>query len=762
MPPKRRKKKPTAGSNTAAKRSANAMRKAAEKLRQKAAVEYKNKVRCVELEREVQTSQVSDYPLTSPTGKYQSTTNGPDVFSIGDYAQVTSDLSPGKCSYGGTGFIVDITKKNKHFWCSVRYDQNSTGEQRTEKDIPASRLTIIPYTAFRTGRMPSRKRNKNITMFDPSPDKAATSTPDWANMPLVDALSLSFSSGRGKGWRNRDMHKLDSNEKEEKLLSDVQVLKSFIEGQTRAGISPPNLHSKTAADGTFKKRTARHIPWSIRYLMYAWGRGKNYSTKLLKRTRQTAKATESDTNKRQQPKVLKAKGNASYIVDRERGRRFYNARYFYVKQYVETRMDEERDLFSDAKAKRLQLMARAKQCWNTVTNQDTIQLYEARAREHDKRQPFVQDEILALLKGDPSLSFEKLSESIGGWCSASAIQSWLASQLDYCKYVERLLPLLSTQQMQKHVAFARHYRNRWGLPPGKYLLIHYDEKWFWGFVQRANAKMCEALGLGKHLYYMYHKNHVDKLMIVCFVGYAFDGSMENGGHGLKLGMLRVQAAKIAKKLQRESTRDANHNLHYDGKILREKGDAYMVDCNVTGSNQGTSADPKFSLKALLEDAMFPHIESLVGEGGAYEGYIPIIQGDNAGPHQDTEFLSFCEQFCESRGWHWEPQAPQMPHMNNLDLAVFPSMSHRHSTELRKRGAGQTVSKEDIWKACETVWTNLPSATIARGFALSYRVADQVIKHNGKNSFLQSADFHSNVRKDYYDTAKGIRKKATAI
>ena len=44
-------------------------------------------------------------------------------------------------------------------------------------------------------------------------------------------------------------------------------------------------------------------------------------------------------------------------------------------------------------------------------------------------------------------------------------------------------------------------------------------------------------------------------MFVAIVGYAFSGSIENGGEGLKIGFFRTQAAKIAKKTTRESTRD---------------------------------------------------------------------------------------------------------------------------------------------------------------------------------------------------------------
>ncbi len=108
--------------------------------------------------------------------------------------------------------------------------------------------------------------------------------------------------------------------------------------------------------------------------------------------------------------------------------------------------------------------------------------------------------------------------------------------------------------------------------------------------------------------------------------------------------------------------------------MRNRGVWYVVDCNVTGSDEGTATDPKFALMGLFQGTIFPRVAELVGPGGEYEGYVPVFQGDNAGPHQDGTFKQYVEDQCRERGWKWEPQAPQMPHMNNLDLAVFPAMS----------------------------------------------------------------------------------------
>jgi hypothetical protein len=49
----------------------------------------------------------------------------------------------------------------------------------------------------------------------------------------------------------------------------------------------------------------------------------------------------------------------------------------------------------------------------------------------------------------------------------------------------------------------------------------------------------------------------------------------------------AKAACVAQRDIRESRRDENGNLRYNDDIIRRmKGEAYLVDCYVTGSNEG--------------------------------------------------------------------------------------------------------------------------------------------------------------------------------
>ena len=116
----------------------------------------------------------------------------------------------------------------------------------------------------------------------------------------------------------------------------------------------------------------------------------------------------------------------------------------------------------------------------------------------------------------------------------------------------------------------------------------------------------------------------------------------------------------------------------------------------------------------------------------------MFQGDNAGPHQDAAYVRGVTDYCNQKGWHWEPQAPQMPHMNVLDLSVFPCMSRRHIQLCRENGGGSQVLQNDaIWENAQSTWATLPNEKIASGYIHAYRMAAKVIKANGNNDFLRA-------------------------
>jgi hypothetical protein len=389
--------------------------------------------------------------------------------------------------------------------------------------------------------------------FVPRPKRnLATPTNDATNedihlppQPLIDILRGAHQRNRGKGWRRKDLGFEKSRTKDDRFVSqflrDYHELEGILSGAAALAGVRPNAHNIHDRVGKFKKRSRVHNPLSKSYLAFAWGVGKNYGADLV------------NGRARPLPGVKAARKpnsvNLCVIDSQEAATLRYTAEFLFVQDYVRQKSKANNQYaYEDTRAMEKSWREEAKARWSRMSEVKKRVWYKEQ-RDHDERQPLVRDQIIESLQANGAKSYRAVAEDIGYWCCASTIQKWLSSQDTYCKYVQRNLPLLSSRQMDKHVVFAKLILNNWNLPRGWYLWMHFDEKWFWGLVLRAYAKACEMLGLDKQDFYAHHKSHIDKVMAVAIVGYAFNTNVENGGRGLKIGLFRCQGARIAKKLQ---------------------------------------------------------------------------------------------------------------------------------------------------------------------------------------------------------------------
>jgi hypothetical protein len=391
---------------------------------------------------------------------------------------------------------------------------------------------------------------------------------------------------------------------------------------------------------------------------------------------------------------------------------------------------------------------------------------ERMAREHDERQPGVLGQIVAVLKQNPSRSYNLVASDIGDWCSGDTIRRFFAS-MKADSVLERVLPLLNRKQRRAAVQFSKHARGNWNRGAGKYLWIHLDEKWMYGMVLQ-HAKVCEALGLRRVHRYAQHKNHITKVMVAALVAFAFEDSPENGGVGLRLGIHRVQAAKVAQREVNMTDPDTGKRPKagvtlsngFEGKLVRKSGEVWMGAVEVVANSRGTAKNPKFSLMNFLE-VVFAQIAIIVGVGGEWAGYTPIFQWDGAGPHTAKALVKFALEYCETKGWAWEPQSSQCPYLNVLDLLVFPALSKKHSDLLRQYTAKTVAPADRIYEAAHNVFMNdISGVDIAKAFVLAHRLQKKVISAGGGNNFLNEGGLHCGVRADFTMNAKGtgIRRR----
>jgi hypothetical protein len=456
------------------------------------------------------------------------------------------------------------------------------------------------------------------------------------------------------------------------------------------------------------------------------------------------------------PTVHHAKGKHA-IDDRNFALLTYTPRYFYQRYKF---AEAQRSVGASERDHNEQMRAFGVEFDNLVARGGNVDYFERMAREHDARQPYIKGDLVEALQANVCRSYRALAKVIGDWCSPQSIERWLKAHPSYRVYKKNVKPGLTPSNRRKQVAFSLRVHNRWWLPAGtKILWIMSDEKWFHSLVPRSNAKACEDLGIPMESYSAHHKKNIKKVMVHCTVGYCFVDNPENGGEGYLIGCHRCASYKVPHRDVRFSAKDpeTGRTFFKGNPIKHKRGEPYLVDCNVTGSDPGTPTDPKFPLQRLWEHTLIDSIADLVKPGGPCEGAQVIFQEDNAGPHQEGTYREWMLQEFAARKWMVELQAPQGPYTNVLDLYLFPSMSHRHS-ELVQLYNSTEANLEKTWNTVVEVWQGTPSAEVARSFVLAFRIMRLIISHNGNNAFLSDGTPHCNVRRDFFDTSSGIRRR----
>ena len=706
------------------------------------------------------------------------------AIKMNEYVKIASDTSPGKNRPEGFGYVVKAAGVGGATIVSVKLRDVDGGT--THHSIPLADVTPAIFGQEFDQPRPQRKRPpspvQSESKMEQKKPKLDTRPPivilmeklkhgarynkkrGWYRQERRDALELirmkSGASAPNEKIRNGTIQM--SPDEKQQLYNEVCLLEQFLN-------SSDNQKEKLrdSRTGAFKERTTIHDPLTTKYLVQeAWGLGNQFLSQLRD---QVAKLAEEALGINDGVSLLvdpkseycDEEPAASVIDDYSLAEKTYTVDHLYALN--ECRRLAAEDLKSISKKAYRKRYNTARRSYDKLPN-ETKALWEMKLREHLLRQGRIIIDITDAIRKNPRRSWEGIEKDIEHWCSAATIRRWVTSRAGYKLYCERVIPLLNPNQKLSQLTFAKHFRNNWGLGAGKYLLIMYDEKWFWGLVTRKAARCCEELGINPHTFKAYHKSHINKTMGVAFVCFAFEDCIENGGVAMKLEFLRAQSHKVAERQVREGSRnDVTGRMEYNGDIVRNRDDTYLVDCCVTGSNEGSADNPKFPLLNAFRDNIFKKVEKLVGPGGDFEGYTPIFQGDNAGPHQDKPFMKFVTEYCEEKGWHWEPQAAQMPHMNVLDLSVFPCMSRRHIAKAREVGGLRVLSENDIWSCAQDVWNELPNSKIASGFVQAYRIAGEVIKHGGDNCFLGVGGTpHVGVRSDFDETANGLARKDNKV
>ena len=605
------------------------------------------------------------------------------AIKVGDWVEVQYEYAPGTCSDGGIGTVSIISKDEAdNVFCSVGH----VLDKRIETGIEARRITVtmMPYKD-----VTSTLRNRR----EPIVDTEVILPTREVVVPIRSPLQwleygLKSRTHEKPGWlKEKLLHynlmEATSEAMWQRILSDYKCQLSAIEGM-RLGmgdsfIDPREHKGNQGGGGKFvsvKKDSQVGIPknmWTIPYLLHAYDVKRSNFQKKRKSDKDGAWKLTEGYKKRQ----LWNKGTC-VITNKEAAQRKYNARYFfsrtkalnhaYVPEYADASMPNEaihRTLEWKHYTTRVAF-------WNAtyddhlagvskVVLREDMTEYERMARQHINRQPFIENELIDAILNYNCVSYRQLAVHINNWCQHTCIADWLQSHPTYSLYAKNIKPGLTPENQIKQVAFSRRVMSRWGLEDGtKILWIHCDEKWFHGIVPRTNAKACPELGIKKTSHSAHHKKHIAKVMAHCCVGYLFDGEVENGGDGFLISCDRCASFKMPLRNSYHSSRDpASGKLIFKGNAIKHtKGEPYLVDCSVTGSDVGSATKPCFPLLNLWKYTLVPAIAQLLAPGAPCYGAQVIVQQDNAGPHVEEVYSAWMLAMFEELGWMYEPQAPQ--------------------------------------------------------------------------------------------------------
>jgi hypothetical protein len=89
------------------------------------------------------------------------------------------------------------------------------------------------------------------------------------------------------------------------------------------------------------------------------------------------------------------------------------------------------------------------------------------------------------------------------------------------------------------------------------------------------------------------------------------------------------------------------------------------------------------------------------------------------------------------------------------------MSKKHS-ELLQIFNNTEADTDRIWKIAKEIWQGISSSMIARSFLLAYRIMRKIIETKGDTDWLKNGAPHCNVRRDFYDTDRDVKKISDAV
>jgi hypothetical protein len=422
--------------------------KQASALKRDANTEFRNKFRCMQAEKRARKLESALVEVTKASEPQIVHDNQRPVLNAGVFVVVSPDLTPGHCSYGGNAWVIKSSLDTKgRTLVSVLYAL----EGSIEKSVELARITPVQIPQHASVCPP---RGTTIATIPPPTEETMMARQEYIDKPIKLLLHSAYSTNKGLRWRRKQLGLVGSDVKDERfrqcLLSDYLSLKAYLQlTTTLTQTDGPNQHRKRVNDGQWASRTQRNNPHSIAYLCnVAWDVSINLPRNLQRWSYGIVKkATPKSATGVKKIEVFLV------VEDRAYAKATYMATYLFTLDYVKRTKATYHDRLP-TKDQVGEWKTRAARAWKYSTMAHR-EVWAMKEREHGKQQPLIAERVIQSLQTHATKSFGAVCLDIGEWCSATTIQVWLASFKSYIVYIERILPLLSIVQREKHVTFSK-------------------------------------------------------------------------------------------------------------------------------------------------------------------------------------------------------------------------------------------------------------------------------------------------------------------
>lgn len=208
--------------------------------------EFGNKHKCIELEQKVLSKQTQCYNLTSP--KLNRAICGMKEISTGCYVKVKPDLSPGKCSFSGSGFMINTDGDGPARFFLVRYGLDGA----IKNDIPYLRVTET-WCPFGKAKPVCDKRAPE-TFDNNNKENVALTRAALPPNPTEQSSHWDTQVEEREGGEQTSVQGPRTTECFQKLIAqDARELKGYL-----SGCGSKNMHTDRNKGGTFKKQAQQY------------------------------------------------------------------------------------------------------------------------------------------------------------------------------------------------------------------------------------------------------------------------------------------------------------------------------------------------------------------------------------------------------------------------------------------------------------------------------------------------------------------------